>query len=146
MTAGLAAARATGARMEDPHYLGLLADGYLQDGDGAAALVALGEALVLVRRERSVFYEPELHRLRAAALAATGAGSDQVGEALRRAATAARRHGSRPLELRALVELARGGDTQARRGAAALLESFDEGFDTPDLRAASALLAAPTAR
>src|SRR4051794_5103602 len=143
MTAGLAALRATGARMEDPHYLGLIADGYLQAGDPPAALSTLAEAFELVRRERSVFFEPELHRLQALALAAQGADGEQVGDALRRAVDVARRQGSRSLELRALTALARTGDAQARSAAAALLERFDEGFGTPDLRAAAELLAAP---
>ena len=141
MTAGLEASRATGARMEDPHYLGLIADGYLQAGDADAALEALDEAFELVRRERSVFYEPELHRLRAAALAASGAAPEETTAALERALVVARRQGSRPLELRALVDLARTGDSRARSALAAVVERFDEGFETPDLRAAGELLA-----
>ena len=44
---GLAASRATGARMDDPHYLGLLADAHLRAGDVDAGLAAVAEALEL---------------------------------------------------------------------------------------------------
>src|SRR5437763_2846007 len=107
MSAGFAPSRATGARMEDPHDLGLLADGHLAAGDPAGALAHLDEAFELVRRERSVFCGPELHRLRAAALAASGAPAGEVTAALEQAVALARRHASRSLELRARVALAR---------------------------------------
>ena len=57
----------------------------------------------------------------------------------------ARRQSARPYELRASIRLARLWCTQDRRGEARdLLASvsgaFTEGFDTPDLREAGALL------
>ncbi|HTE63764.1 MAG TPA: BTAD domain-containing putative transcriptional regulator, partial [Solirubrobacteraceae bacterium] len=72
ITAGMAASRGTGARMDDPHYLGLLAEAYLRRGDAAPGLAAVAEALEHSRRERSLFYEPELHRLDGALRAVAG--------------------------------------------------------------------------
>src|SRR5215208_7112914 len=96
---GLAASRGTGARMDDPHYLALLAEAQLRAGDAAAGHAAVAQALELARRERSFFYEPELHRLDGALHAVAGrAGSAE--EALRRGLERAREQGSRTLELR----------------------------------------------
>ena len=63
ITGGLAASRGTGARMDDPHYLALLGEAQLRAGAIDAGLAAVAEALELSRRERSLFYEPELLRL-----------------------------------------------------------------------------------
>ena len=72
ITAGLAASRSTGARMDDPHYLALLAEAQLVAGELDAGLAAVAAARELAQRERSLFYEPELHRLDGALHAAAG--------------------------------------------------------------------------
>src|SRR5918999_5621061 len=69
---GLAASRGTGARMDDPYYLALLAEAHLYAGEAKAGLAAVATALELALRERSLFYEPELHRLDAALHALAG--------------------------------------------------------------------------
>ena len=60
--------RMTGARLDDPYYLGLLADGYLRAGELDAARAALDEGLERSVRDGAPFYEPELLRLRALVL------------------------------------------------------------------------------
>ena len=143
ITEGLAASRGTGARMDDPHYLGLLADAQLRAGDIEAGLAAVAEALELARRERSLFYEPELYRLDGALHAA--AGRVDIAEAcLRHGLARAREQGSRTLELRIATELARlpGDPAEARAAVAAVHAGFDEGFGTRDLRDAAAVLGA----
>jgi DNA-binding SARP family transcriptional activator len=141
---GLAASRGTGARMDDPHYLALLADAHLRGGDAAAGLAAVAEALEHSRRERSLFYEPELHRLDGALRAV--AGDAEAAEAsLRRGLDRAREQGSATLELRIATDLARllpdpARAAEARADVAAALASFAEGFGTRDLREATALL------
>lgn len=146
ITDGLSASRGTGARMDDPHYLALLAEAQLRAGDVEAGLAAVAEALGLARRERSLFYEPELHRLAGALHAA--AGRVEVAEAsLRHGLERAREQGSRALELRIATELARlpadaAGGADARAALAAVYGGFEEGFETRDLRDAAAALAA----
>ena len=138
---GLAASRGTGARMDDPHYLGLLAEAQLRAGDIEAGLAAVAEALELARRERSLFYEPELHRLDGALHAAAGR-ADVAGACLRRGLERAREQGSRTLELRIATELARlpGDPADAVAVVAAVHARFEEGFGTRDLRDAAAVL------
>src|SRR5262249_31687578 len=72
-------------------------------------------------------------------------GNPQAEECLQRALEIARETHSKSLELRAAMSLARlwmsrGETSEARRLLEPLYASFTEGFDTPDLREASALL------
>jgi tetratricopeptide (TPR) repeat protein len=141
---GLAASRGTGARMDDPHYLGLLAEAYLRAGDTDAGFSAVAEATEHARRERSLFYEPELHRL-AGALHAVSGDLDAAETSLRRGLDRAREQGSATLELRIATDLARllpdpARAAEARGDVAAALATFGEGFGTRDLREATALL------
>jgi pimeloyl-ACP methyl ester carboxylesterase len=141
---GLELARATGARMDAPYFLGLLADACARDGRHEEALAALDQALELVRRSRTYFFEAELHRLRGDVLLHTGRRDD--GEAsLERALEAAQRQGSPALELRAAVSLGQLRREQGRGAEAASIvgaahAKFTEGFDTPDLVQGRALL------
>jgi DNA-binding SARP family transcriptional activator/predicted ATPase len=144
ITGGLAASRGTGARMDDPHYLGLLAEAQLRRGDAAAGMSAVAEALEHARRERSLFYEPELHRLDGALRAVAG-DADAAEASLRRGLERAREQGSATLELRIATDLARllpdpARAAEARADVAAALATYTEGFGTRDLREASALL------
>jgi adenylate cyclase len=130
--------------MDDPHYLALLAEAQLRAGALDAGLAAVAEALELARRERSLFYEPELHRLDAALHAAAGR-PDHADESLRRGLDRAREQGSRALELRIATDMARqrvdpAGAAEARAAVAAVHAQFEEGFGTRDLRAAAAVL------
>jgi adenylate cyclase len=146
ISAGLAASRATGARMDDPHYLALLADAHLRAGEAEAGLAAVAEALEIAHRERALFYEPELHRLEGGLRAV--AGEPAAAEAcLRRGLTRAREQSSIVLELRIATDLARliPEPARAAEARAAVLTAharFEEGFDTRDLREAAALLGA----
>ena len=98
----------------------------------------------MVEQTGERLFEAELHRLRGEALRTTG---DPGAEAaFLRARDVARRQSARSLELRAAASLARlYRDTRrAAKGRSLLAETlagFTEGFDTPDLREARALLA-----
>ncbi|HKH17234.1 MAG TPA: BTAD domain-containing putative transcriptional regulator [Solirubrobacteraceae bacterium] len=143
---GLAASRGTGARMDDPHYLALLAEAQLRAGELEAGLAAVAAALELAGRERSLFYEPELHRLAGALHAAAGR-ADVADACLQRGLARAREQDSRALELRVATDLARlpgdrGRAAAARSAVAAVYARFEEGLDTRDLRDAAAVLAA----
>ena len=146
ITAGLAASRGTGARMDDPYYLALLAEAHLRADEPEAGLAAVAAALELSRRERSLFYEPELHRLDAGLHAAAGR-HDVAAASLRLGLARAREQGSASLELRIATDLARLPATpaavaDARASVAAVYARFEEGLETRDLRDAAAVLSA----
>jgi DNA-binding SARP family transcriptional activator len=144
ITEGLAASRATGARMDDPHYLGLLADAHLRAGGIEPGLAAVAEALELAGRERSLFYEPELHRVAGALLVQAGEPAE-AERRLRQGLTRAREQGSAALELRLATDLARlapdsASAAEARAAVALAYHAFEEGHGTRDLREAAAVL------
>jgi hypothetical protein len=130
--------------MERPYSLGLLADALACAGQDEAALRGIAEALALPEiRERSFFWEAELHRLRGVLLFRRR--SPEAEASLRCAIQIAVRQGARSLELRSAVSLCRlHRETGQAPDAPALLETvlgtFREGLDTPDLREARALL------
>src|SRR4051794_11820854 len=143
---GLEGAGGTGARMDEPHYLAMLADVHRRSGALGEGLAAVAEALEIVRRERSRFYAPELLRLRGTLLAAGG--DETAAEAsLEEALELARRLGARALELRVATSLARlwrrrGAEPRGRRLRAPLYATSPGGHDGVALRAPGALLPA----
>jgi DNA-binding winged helix-turn-helix (wHTH) protein/tetratricopeptide (TPR) repeat protein len=144
LRAGLAAYLATGAEMEHPYYLGLLGDALGSSGRTDEGLAVLDEAIRMVGTSRPFFYQAELHRLRGDLLGRDGARIDQAAEAYRHAVEIAAGHGARSLELRGVLSLCLLPDRWMPAGARArlrqLYDQFDEGFGTPDLLAAKALL------
>jgi hypothetical protein len=140
---GLAACRETGAEMDRPHYLALLAEACGHGDRIEAGLAAVTEGLAIVQQRRAgqpFFYEAELHRLNGVLLARRSDCEGSAEASLRRALELARGQRSRSLELRAALDLARlRGTTET----AALIEDlygfFTEGLDTPDLIEARAL-------
>jgi predicted ATPase len=140
---GLDAWRATGSDTYRTYYLALLAEALHAEGRAAEGLAVLAEAHALVAATGERFHEAELHRLQGELLLASGGGGAEAS--FREALAVARRQGARSLELRAaasLVRLARQrGDVAAARALLAdAYGRFTEGFDTPDLREARALL------
>ena len=98
---------------------------------------------MVVGTGRPFYYLPELHRVRGDLLARRGRGDEAAG-AYRRAMELAAVHGALSAELRAATRLCLlpGGSppTDARARLEELYHRFEEGFGTPDLRAAQALL------
>jgi len=149
MSRGLADYRATGAEDDLPYWLALLAGRRAATRQVEAAWRDLDEALALVRANGTLVWEAELHRLRGVLLGrrapAGAASTDEATTAFETALTIARRQQARAFELRAATSLARWRREHGRRAEArALLETvrawFTEGFDTPDLIVADALL------
>jgi predicted ATPase/DNA-binding SARP family transcriptional activator len=141
----LRASRETGAHLEDPFYLGLLADAHLRGGAPAAGLAAVDEALEIAARERAHYYDAELHRLQGELTIAAGGEAEAAERSIRHAISIARSQGARSLELRAAMSLARmlaGSDreAEARAQLAVAHEPLAE-EDAPDIHAAAALLA-----
>jgi len=144
MRASIETFRATGARLRLPYYLGLLAAVSGRAGRVTDGLAALEEALAEGRSSNERWWDPELHRLRGELRLAAGATEDEVGAAYVRSLEIARAMGARALELRTAMSLARLRRNPGRLPE--LIQGFDEGTDTPDLRAARTLLAELTLR
>ena len=105
--------------------------------------MVVSEAIRMVGTERPFYYLPELHRIRGDLLAGGGR-VDQAAEAYARAIELAAGHGTRSAELRAALHRCRVQDRSPPEADRAhlrhLYEQFEEGFSTPDLLAAKALL------
>ena len=146
MRRGLADYAATGAEMWSPYFLGLLAEAQGRAGRAAAGLDLTAEALDRVDRMGARWIEAELHRLRGELLLAPSRAPAPRGRGLLPPRLAvAREQDARMWELRAATSLARLWQDQGRRAEARDLLApvygwFTEGFDTPDLREAKALL------
>ena len=126
--------------------LALLAEACGSAGRAEEGLSALAEALAFVQSSDERYYEAALHRLQVDLLLAKG---DEAGAeaSFREAIAVARRQSARSWELRATTSLARlwqkqGKVDEARQVLAQIYGWFTEGFDTPDLKEAQALLAA----
>jgi serine/threonine protein kinase/predicted ATPase len=146
---GLSAFRATGTEVRVPSYLGILGDAYTQGGQFDDAHKALKEGLEVAEENDDRCHEAELHRLKGELLLAES--SDQLPAAedcFSQAIETARRQQSKGWELRATISLARlwqtlGRRDDARAALAAVYSTYTEGFTTPDLVEALALLQAP---
>jgi class 3 adenylate cyclase/predicted ATPase len=124
-----------------------IAEVYLRAGRGDRAVPVIGDALVTAEASGELWMNAELWRLRAAAhLAADGRKNLEEAQACyQRAMTIAEGQGSRMFRLRAATSLAKLMVDQGQREEARdLLEPiyswFTEGFSTPDLKDAKALL------
>jgi class 3 adenylate cyclase/predicted ATPase len=141
---GLSELRAAGAVVHSPHALCFLAEahakvGHLQEGQNC-----LVEAAQLIETTNERSSEVELHRLRGDMMNARG---DQAAaeQNYHRALALAERQSAKTLGLQAATSLARlwrgqGKCTEAHDLLAPVYLSFSEGFDTPVLQDAKALL------
>jgi predicted ATPase len=143
---GLAAWRATGAEGVRPYYLALQAEATAQVGQPEAALTLLAEALAVANDTEERRWEAELYRLTGEVLLTLSASKHaEVETCLRQALAIARGQQAKALELRAAMSLSRLWQRQDKRAAAYDLLApvygwFTEGFETPDLQEAKALL------
>jgi tetratricopeptide (TPR) repeat protein len=144
---GLDAFRATGARLTLPFQLSVLGEAYTRADRFADAMKVLDEGLALVEETDERCQEAELHRLRGELLLAGSGDQAAAEDCFRQAIETARRQRSRAWELRATMSLARlwqnqGRREEARGALAAVQGKYTEGFTTPDLVDAAALLQA----
>ncbi|MBF6992512.1 adenylate/guanylate cyclase domain-containing protein [Cupriavidus sp. IK-TO18] len=149
---GLSAYRAIGAGLWQTHFLALLAEAYGEVDDPEAGLHSLAEAHAAVDRTHERLYEAELYRIKGKLIlmsakyaAERGLNAVAAEEDFQRALSIARDQGARSLELRAAMALSRlwnaqGKRADARQLLAEIYDSFNEGFDTADLKEAKALL------
>jgi predicted ATPase len=147
MRRGYAAWRATGAEVDVPYFLVLLAESYGNVGQVNEALELLATASPVVDKGER-YWEAELYRVKGELLLACSAGHEAEAEAcLRQALDIACNQQAKSLELRAAMSLSRLWQRQGKRAEARELLTpiygwFTEGFDTADLCDAKALLAA----
>lgn len=144
MREGIAAARATGAAMGLQHFLCLLAQGYAACGKPTEGLAVLDEALKFAADTSAKYQYPELLRTKGELLQRQG-DNRSAKDWLRLSVAAAHDEGTKMLELRAAVKLARlsrdnGEIAQARAELEPVYAWFTEGFDTADLSEARTLL------
>jgi len=155
MSQGVAAHRATGAQLIQPYWIALLAWAYGKAGQVDQGMRLLSEALATMHEQH--IWGAELHRLKGELLllhargaptnAAVVAGQPtiQAEICLCQALDIARDQHAKSLELRAATSLARlwrdqGKRTEAHDLLAPSYGWFTEGFDTPVLQDAKALL------
>jgi tetratricopeptide (TPR) repeat protein len=140
----LATYRSLGARLFVPYCLAQVAEMHFLAGQAEAGLAVVAEGLAAVDDTGEGKVEAELYRLRAELLASQGHEAE-AEEDWHRALAVARRQQARSWELRATLGLCRlwcrqGKRADARRMLAEIYGWFTEGFDTPDLQEAKALL------
>jgi predicted ATPase len=141
---GLSIRQSIGARCHHSGILGALAESQIASAQMAEGMATLTEALAMVVETGEHHWEAELWRVRSQLL--LGLGDEQRAEtSLQTAIEISRRQGARSWELRAATSLARLWLAQGRVDEASYLLAgiygwFTEGFDTPDLVEARALL------
>jgi len=146
---GLDAYRATGQIGVLTLMLAVQVQAFAIAGQSDNGLKTLSEALKLANESGERFFESELHRLQGELLLAASGAEDEIESCFQKALQIAREQNARSLELRATTNLARlwsrqGKQEDARRMLGEIFDWFREGFDTPDLQAAKALLEALT--
>jgi adenylate cyclase len=145
--AGWRARAESGEDPPRPHLVALLAEAYGRAGQPERGLLTIGEALAEVERTGERLYEAMLHCIKGEVLLAQGGdgAESQAETCFQRAIGVARQQQARSWELRATTSLCRlwqkqGKQEDAHQGLTEIYGWFTEGFDTPDLREARALL------
>ena len=140
---GLAVLQATGTEAYRTFCLSFLADAYRKADKVEEGLEVLTEALALVEKIDERFFEVELHRVKGELLLMQD--EAQAEACFRQAIEIARRRNAKFFELRTVMSLSRllqkqGKQKEARKLLAEIYGWFTEGFDTPALKEAKALL------
>lgn len=131
------------------YYWARLAEAFAQTGDFEQASATLDEAMELLVEQGDRWYAAELYRLKGVLLDAQGAAPALVEAQFQQALDIARKQQAKSLELRAAMSLSQFWHGQGKRVETPHLLTdvygwFTEGFDTPDLQEAQALLATLT--
>ncbi len=143
---GLAYLVAEEVKMLRSVHISLLAELYLESGELERAAQTLEQARLHVERTEERLWSAEIHRLQGVLLVAKHSRHvDAAARCFEQAISVARAQGAKWLELRAATSLAQlwqsAGDTaRARDLLAPLYHSFTEGFHTPAMKQAKALL------
>lgn len=144
MRSAMAAAQENSELNRRTVYLCHAATAHASLGEPDIGLGLLDEAVQIAETTNARFFEAELHRLRGTVLLSLGK-KDEAETAMRRALTTAQQQQARWWELRAATSLAQHLRDEGRNAEACsvlkpVFDWFTEGFDTPDLKHAKALL------
>jgi predicted ATPase len=137
---------AAGTTLFMPWFLALQAIADRETGKARDGLAKLQEGLAIGERTGERWFDAELHRIRGELMLVHSARNKAKAEAaFCEALKVARAQGAKSLELRAATSLTRlWGEnkrkSEARELLAPVYDWFTEGFDTPDLKDAKALL------
>jgi predicted ATPase len=146
MRHSLEAMQATGEMSSRPWLLALLAEAYGLSGQAEEGLRLLAEALAVMDDTGEHRDEAELYRMQGELLLRRAVPDALQAEAcFQQALAVAQRQQAKAWELRTAMSLSRLWQQQGKRAAARALLApiygwFTEGFDTPDLQEAKALL------
>ena len=140
MRAGLDLFRTTGAELNRPHFLSMLAEACGRAGRPAEAVASLDEAIAIAERNHDRYWTPELLRLKGTFVLEASGDETEAGRLFEAAVDAARGLQAAMLELRAATSQCRLWKRQRRDDPHAALRSlytrFTEGHDTRDVREA----------
>jgi predicted ATPase len=144
LRSGSRAYRATGSASWMPHYFALLARACEMAGQIEEGVSFLDDASAVVEQTGERLVKAELNRHKGRLLLRQG-NAEAAEELYRKALSIAREQQAKLWELRAAASLARlrrdqGRHAEARRLLAPVYGWFTEGFATPDLKEAKALL------
>jgi len=145
-TAAIPAWRSKGSRIFLPVWLSLLARAYGELGQFDDAWSYIGEAISVVETRKETWCEADVYRIAGEiALMSPEPDAAKAEACFERALAVARAQQAKSWELRAAMSMARlwrdqGKQDQARDLLAPVYGWFTEGFDTPDLKQAKALL------
>jgi predicted ATPase len=144
LRSGSAAYLVTGAELWMPHNTTLLAGACEIAGQIEESLTLLDDALQIVERTGERWFAAEVNRYKGQLMLRQGH-SEAAEELYRKALSIAAEQEAKLWELRAAASLARlwrdqGRRAEARDLLAPVYDWFTEGFDTPDLKEAKALL------
>jgi predicted ATPase/DNA-binding winged helix-turn-helix (wHTH) protein len=148
LASALAAFKQGRLGMHQPIFVGTLAEGLAAAGRPQQGLATIEDTIGETTRTEANWCLPELLRIRGELRLRTALRDATLAaeEDFRNALALAGRHGARSWQLRTATSLARlrhaqGRDADARALLQPIYDSFTEGFDSADLRAAQALLA-----
>jgi predicted ATPase len=141
---GITAYRVSGVELFVPHYFDLLATACDLAGQVEECVTLLDEALQMVERTGERWFAAELNRHKGQLLLRMGH-SEAADDLFSKALSIAEQQEAKLWELRAAASLGRlrrdqGRHAEARELLAPVYGWFTEGFGTPDLKEAKALL------
>ena len=142
---GLDNAKTIGSEQSRANQLSLLAEAQGQEGQPEKGLDTVEQALAHVEKSGERFGEADIHRVKGDLLLLSGVNEIRAVECYQQSLDISRQQSAKSWELRTAISLARlwqkqGKVTEARELLSGIYGWFTEGFDTPDLIDAKALL------